>query len=324
MPALRTLVRYGYAPFMMLGLTAVAYWIVTDLVLARNNPWAYLWLAPLLALAYATAFAAEKTAPFFDEWNDHDRHGDTPANFLHILVYEMQSINGVLLIPLIVWLFPFQGFWPTEWPLWAQLLIAFVISDFTFMMMHYLSHKYAPLWRLHAVHHGVGRLYGMNGVLRHPLHQVIDMIVGSAPLVIMGMPIPVAVLLGFLISVTLIVQHSNVDARLGPLQKHLSIGRIHHLHHVNWGTEGDCNFGLFLTIWDRLLGTFQESPSRPITAADLGVDELPNFPKSYVEQFLLPLHYKPGQGEPERYRKPAAAAPETPAQEARRIVDAAE
>ena len=109
MPALRTLVRYGYAPFMMLGLTAVAYWIVTDLVVGRGNPWAYLWLAPLLALAYATAFAAEKTRPFFDEWNDHDAHGDTPSNFLHILVYEMQSINGVLLIPLIVLAVPLPG-----------------------------------------------------------------------------------------------------------------------------------------------------------------------------------------------------------------------
>jgi sterol desaturase/sphingolipid hydroxylase (fatty acid hydroxylase superfamily) len=326
MPALRAVVRYGYAPFMMLGLTGVAYWIVAELVIAQNNPWAYLWLAPLLAMAYATAFAAERTAPFFDEWNDHDAHADTPTNFLHILVYEMQSINGVLLIPLIVWLFPFDvGIWPTQWPLWLQLLMAFVISDFAFMMMHYLSHKYTPLWRLHAVHHGVGRLYGMNGVMRHPLHQVIDMIIGSAPLVIMGMPIPVAVLLGFLISVTLIVQHSNVDARLGPLQSHLSIGRIHHLHHVNWGTEGDCNFGLLLTCWDKMLGTFHEKPPREITANDLGVDEIPNFPKSYVEQFLLPLHYKPGAGEPERYRKPVAAAvSETPAQEARRIVDAAE
>ena len=101
-------------------------------------------------------------------------------------------------------------------------------------------------------------------------------------------------MLGFLISMTLIVQHSNVDARLGPLQGHLSIGRIHHLHHVNWGTEGDCNFGLLLTVWDKLLGTYQDKPSREITAADLGVDELPNFPKSYVEQFFLPIHYKPG------------------------------
>ena len=132
-------------------------------------------------------------------------------------------------------------------------------------------------------------------------------------------------MLGFIISVTLIVQHSNVDARLGPLQKHLSIGRIHHLHHVNWGTEGDCNFGLLLTVWDRLLGTFHEKPPREITAKDLGVDEEPNVPKGYFEQFLFPLFYKPGEGEPERYRK--AAPPEavpTPAQEARRIVDAAE
>ena len=323
MPALRAIVRYGYAPFMMLGLTAAAYWVVSELAVAGNNPWAYLWLAPLLVLAYATAFGAEKIAPFFDEWNDHHEHGDTPTTVLHILVYEYQSIVGVVFIPVICWLFPFQGLWPTQWPMWAQVLVAFVISDFMFMIMHYLSHRYAPLWRLHAVHHGVGRLYGMNGVMRHPLHQVIDMIIANAPLVIIGMPVPVAVMLGFIISITLIVQHSNVDARLGPLQKHLSIGRIHHLHHVNWGTEGDCNFGLLLTIWDRLLGTFHEKPPREITAKDLGVDEVPNFPKGYVEQFLFPLHYKPGQGEPERYRKPADPAP-TPAQEARRIVDAAE
>jgi sterol desaturase/sphingolipid hydroxylase (fatty acid hydroxylase superfamily) len=323
MPALRAIVRYGYAPFMMLGLTAAAYLVVSELAVAGDNPWAYLWLAPLLVLAYVTAFGAEKIAPFFDEWNDHHEHGDTPTTVLHILVYEYQSIVGVVLIPVICWLFPFQGLWPTQWPLWAQVIVAFVISDFMFMIMHYISHRYAPLWRLHAVHHGVGRLYGMNGVMRHPLHQVIDMIIANAPLVIIGMPVPVAVMLGFMISITLIVQHSNVDARLGPLQKHFSIGRIHHLHHVNWGTEGDCNFGLLLTIWDRLLGTFHEKPPREITAKDLGVDEVPNFPKGYVEQFLFPLHYKPGQGEPERYRKPAEPAP-TPAQEARRIVDAAE
>jgi sterol desaturase/sphingolipid hydroxylase (fatty acid hydroxylase superfamily) len=325
MPALRAIVRYGYAPFMMLGLTAAAYFVVSELAVAGDNPWAYLWLAPLLVLAYATAFGAEKVAPFFGEWNDHHEHGDAPTTVLHILVYEYQSIVGVVLIPVICWLFPFQGLWPTQWPLWAQVIVAFVISDFMFMIMHYISHRYAPLWRLHAVHHGVGRLYGMNGVMRHPLHQVIDMIIANAPLVIIGMPVPVAVMLGFLISITLIVQHSNVDARLGPLQKHLSIGRIHHLHHVNWGTEGDCNFGLLLTIWDRLLGTFHEKPPREITAKDLGVDEVPNFPKGYVEQFLFPLFYKPGQGEPERYRKAVApdAAP-TPAQEARRIVDAAE
>ena len=309
MQLLRPLVRYGYAPFMMLGLPAAAYWVVTS----AQSFYGYLWLAPLLALAYATAFAAERIAPFYAEWNDHSDHGDTKTNLLHILAYEWSTINGVLLIPLICWLFPFQGLWPNDWPKWGQVLLAFLAADFAFMMLHYLSHRLAPLWRLHAVHHGVGRLYGFNGVIRHPLHQTVDMVIGNAPLVIMGMPQDVALVLGFLISVTLIVQHSNVDARLGPLDGQLSIGRIHHLHHVNWGTEGDCNFGLLLTIWDKLLGTFAAQSSRPITAKDMGVDELPNFPKSFIEQMILPFVYKPGAGEPERYKVSA----KTPAQDAR-------
>jgi sterol desaturase/sphingolipid hydroxylase (fatty acid hydroxylase superfamily) len=316
MEVMRSIVRYAYAPFMMLALPTAAYWVV----ISAQTFWGYFWLAPLLALAYATAFAAEKVAPFFDEWNHHDDHGDTQTNLLHTIAYEWSSLNGVMLVPVICWLFPFQGAWPTQWPMWGQVLLAFFAADFAFMMLHYLSHKLAPLWRLHSVHHGVGRLYGFNGVIRHPLHQTVDMVIGNAPLVIMGMPQDVALVLGFLISVTLIVQHSNVDTRLGFLDGHLSIGRIHHLHHVNWGTEGDCNFGLLLTLWDKLLGTYNDHPSRPITAKDMGVDELPNFPKGFIEQMILPFVYKPGAGEPERYK-----AAKTPAQEARsQVVQAAE
>jgi sterol desaturase/sphingolipid hydroxylase (fatty acid hydroxylase superfamily) len=150
-------VRYGYAPFMMLGLTAAAYLVVSELVVARGNTWAYLLLIPLLAAAYLTAFGAERIAPFFEDWNDHHEHGDTKTTFFHIVVYEYQAIVGVALIPVICWLFPFQGLWPTHWPMWGQVIMAFIISDLGFMLMHYLSHRYAPLWRLHAVHHGACR-----------------------------------------------------------------------------------------------------------------------------------------------------------------------
>lgn len=62
------------------------------------------------------------------------------------------------------------------------------------------------------------------------------------PLALLGMPVEVAALLGFAISVKLILQHSNVAYALGPFEKHLSIGRLHHLHHlhhVNWSNQGD-------------------------------------------------------------------------------------
>ena len=205
------------------------------------------------------------------------------------------------------------------------MLIAVVVADFAFMIIHYLSHRYAPLWRLHAVHHGVARLYGFNGVMRHPLHQVLDMVIGTAPLVIIGMPMPVAVLLGFVVSVQLIVQHSNVDARLGPLRNHLSIGRIHHLHHVNWGTEGDCNFGLFLTIWDQAARHLPGGAAAPDHGARHGRRRAcRTSPRATWSSSCFRSRYKPGQGEPERYRKPTAAASRDAGAASRRIVDAAE
>lgn len=284
---MRTLVRYGYVPVMLIGLNAIAYWVVVSGA-------SYTWLALLLAAAFAIAFFAEWLIPFHEEWNHS--HGDVGPTSAHAFVYEMQSVNGVLFIPLIAWMTPWQGIWPHDWPLIAQLLIAIIFADFVFTLIHWISHRVPALWRLHAVHHGVSRLKGMNGMVRHPLHQALDMIFGTLPLVLLGMGVEVAVLLGFAISVQLIVQHSNVDCALGPLRNQLSIGRLHHLHHVNWGTEGDCNYGLFFTLWDRLLGTFHPEPPRRITARDMGIDEVPDFPQeSYLKQLIFPFLYTPGQ-----------------------------
>lgn len=285
----RDLIRYGYAPFMMLGINGAAF-----VAVMQGH---YLWLGALLLLAMAVATYAEGVAPWHDEWNhDHDDHA---ANVWHALVHETQNILGVLTIPLVTWAFDIKpgtliGLWPREWPIVAQLLLAIVLADLNLTLLHYLSHRYSFLWRLHAVHHGAGRLYGLNGLVRHPLHQITDMALGTAPLVLSGMPFQVAVLLAFAISVQLIVQHSNVAYALGPFRDHLSLGRIHHLHHTNWGKEGDVNFGLFLTVWDRLLGTFRAEPPRPITARDMGIDEVPQFPTSYVDQLAFPFTYTPG------------------------------
>ena len=105
MSRLRTIVRWAYAPFLMLGLTAVAYWIVVNAKATID----YFWLLPLIGVAYLTAFAAERIAPFYPEWNEHHDHGDTSANIWHTVVYEISAMNGVLMIPLIQWMFPYPG-----------------------------------------------------------------------------------------------------------------------------------------------------------------------------------------------------------------------
>jgi len=280
MQIIQTLTRYGYVPFMLLGLNALAIGLV-----AGGYP--YWTLAPVLATAIATAFLAERILPVHDDWNH--QHGDGKRDIVHAVVYEISNLNSILLLPIIALFIPWDGIWPTHWPLWTQVLIAVIVADFGFSMLHWLSHRVEFLWRLHSVHHSIERLYGFNGLIRHPLHQTIDLAIGTLPLVLAGLPVNVAVLLGFIISVQLFVQHSNVDVRLGVFQKFLSIGSLHRLHHVNWGKEGDVNFGLFFTVWDWMLGTLVLTPKRAIRSDDLGIDYEPNYPRGYIDQLIHPF-----------------------------------
>ncbi len=285
MEAVLTIIRFGYVPFMLVGLNVAGLLVVA-------NGWSYAWLLVVLGIAFAASHLAERLLPHFEEWNGF-KDDSVPA-VVHAIVYEQSSINGILLIPIVTLLFPSLGLWPTHWPLLAQLLLAIVATDFAFTLVHYYSHRWSILWRLHAVHHGSIRLNGLNGLMRHPLHQTLDMVVGTMPLVIAGMPVDVAIVLGLAISIQLMLQHSNVAFELGSFRNWLPLGELHRIHHVNWGKEGDCNFGLFMTLWDRMLGTFCPVPPRTIKVNDMGISDAPDFPRSsYLQQLLFPLRYPP-------------------------------
>ncbi|WP_158008061.1 sterol desaturase family protein [Methyloceanibacter superfactus] len=226
--------------------------------------------------------------PYEVTWND--AHGDTVKDLAHAAVYEIANLFALVVFIIIsASLLPEWSLWPSTLPIAVQFLLAIVIVDCTMTVVHYFSHRVDWLWRLHAVHHGVHRLYGFNGFIRHPLHQALDIVAGTLPLVLLGLPVDVAVLLGFTIAVQLIVQHSNVDYMLGPLQKILAIGPVHRLHHVNWAGEGDVNFGLFFTAWDRLLGTYQPPQARKPRTGDIGIQDCPHYPQVYAKQLVAPF-----------------------------------
>jgi fatty-acid desaturase/sterol desaturase/sphingolipid hydroxylase (fatty acid hydroxylase superfamily) len=277
---LRLLARYGYVPFMLIGINGCAIICVGHGL--------RLWpIAVLLVLAIGLARVAEHLLPYEAEWNRS--HADTRKDVTHSLVYELSGLAGLLWLQLIAWALPWQGIWPRQWPLGIQLLAAIIFTDLAVTLLHYASHRVSWLWKLHCVHHGVHRLYGFNGLVRHPLHQQLDLAVAVLPLVVLGMPFAVTVLLGLAMSVQLILQHSNVDYRLGPFRHVLAIGPSHRLHHVSWKGEGDVNFGLFFTAWDRLLGTFRASSQQPPAAGDIGLQDDPGYPQRYWAQLALPF-----------------------------------
>lgn len=283
MSLIRWLLRYGYAPLFLIGFVGAA-------VLLVGTGASKIWLSLLLIAAILTSFAAEQLLPYETEWNRDQR--DSWTNIAHAIVNEGSIAISVLSLPLIASHLPGLDVWPRDWPLWFQLALAILIADCGITLTHFASHRYGWMWRLHAVHHAAPRLYGFNGLMKHPLHQALELTAGTTPLVIMGFGTDIAWLLSFSVAIQLLLQHSNVDMKVGPLGYVWAVAPAHRHHHIATAREGDVNFGLFTSLWDHVLGTFVLAGRPSPRAGELGVEGEPDYPRSYGAHLLAPFSSK--------------------------------
>ncbi|HEY0586345.1 MAG TPA: sterol desaturase family protein [Pseudoduganella sp.] len=146
---------------------------------------------------------------------------------------------------------------PADWPFAVQVLVAAMVAEFTSYWSHRLHHRWPALWWLHALHHGSERMYWLNNFRIHPLNYAINYVLGFAPLLLIGTPTDV--ILGYLALTypVLMLQHANLPLRSGWLNYVFSTNEVHRGHHADNPTEGDCNFGRALVVWDWVFGTFR-------------------------------------------------------------------
>ena len=288
-----TLLRLGYAPLMLAGVNGAA------LILIDRGA-SHAWLAGLLAGAIALSFAVERMIPYRTEWNRDQ--GDATRDVLHAAVNELTGLVCLLLLPAVAGHLTLVDLWPRETPFLLQVTAAVLVFDAGVTLAHYASHHVGALWRLHAVHHSVKRFYGLNGLMKHPLHQLLELGAGALPLVLLGFTPEVATALAFLSAIQLLMQHSNADYRVGPLGRVLALNGGHRFHHLKWAGDPDAgargpaereeavvNYGLFTLLWDHLLGTHRYEPERPFTSDDLGIGSEPDYPSSYLAQLAAPF-----------------------------------
>lgn len=285
---MRFFVRLVYLPLFLIVGNGLALWLV-------QSGYPRVSLIGLVVVFIAIAFALERWVPYDAAFNES--RGDASRDFLHFLVNESLSIAGVLSVPILAHLNPIPPTWPSDLPLWLQLLLAVLIADVGITLAHFASHRFASLWRLHAVHHSVKRMYGFNGLMKHPVHQTIETFAGTTPLLLMGAPVDVLQLLVVAVALQLLLQHSNVAYFTGPLKFMLAINVVHRFHHIGNGEEGDVNFGLFTSLTDRLLGTAFFDEDRVIGTSDIGIEDDPDYPDGYLAQLVEPFRRRPqGQG----------------------------
>lgn len=184
--------------------------------------------------------------------------------------------------------------WPTRWPLLAQLPLALVLGELGVYWVHRIQHGGGLLWRLHAIHHSVPRMYWLNNGRNHPLDVLLSVTLLLLPLTLLGAGADVLALVSIFSTTHSFFQHSNIDLRLGPLNWILSAAEVHRFHHSRVLAESNANYGQNLLVWDLCFGTRRVPRDRP-PPEDVGLHGAAPFPTGILGQLAAPF-------EPELFR----------------------
>lgn len=265
----------------------------------------FAFLAPV---SIATVFVAvsERIFPYAAEWGRS--HGDVGVDLAHLVSV---SLTGALLQPLLIalaipgaaWIAAQMGhgLWPVQWPLVAQLILALIAAEFPKYWFHRWMHEHDVLWRLHATHHSAPRLYWLNAARFHPIDIAIDTTAGMLTLGLLACPADVVTLFAVVTTVHGYFQHANLETRIGPLNYFFSMAELHRWHHSRVLTEANTNYGNNVIVWDLVFGTyFLPRDRRP--DVDIGLSDLPSFPRDFWGQIASPFRWRRIRGAAERER----------------------
>jgi sterol desaturase/sphingolipid hydroxylase (fatty acid hydroxylase superfamily) len=286
----REAARWSIFPVILLGSLAFA--------LAAMPAWgAYRGVFAAQIAAILAIVAAERLLPYRPAWNRS--HGDFATDAIHALVSgigttqiarPLVQLGGAALAAALSERLG-SSLWPAGWPALVQLALALVVAELPQYWLHRWQHEHDALWRFHAVHHSAPRLYWLNAARFHPLDLGLLYVVGYVPLVVLGCPAEIVLLFGLFDAVFGMLQHSNVDVRLGRLNRIFSMAEPHRWHHSRSLSEANTNYGSNLIIWDLVFGTFYLPRDREPPVA-IGIADLPDFPTRYLAQIVAPFRWR--------------------------------
>jgi sterol desaturase/sphingolipid hydroxylase (fatty acid hydroxylase superfamily) len=267
---------------------------------------------PILG-SFLFVVAFERIFPYHESWNRNRGDMSVDAGFA-VTDFLVERTIQLALAPVVaaggVWLSVRIGIplWPSGWPLLTQLVLALVFAEFFKYWGHRWMHEWDWLWRLHAVHHSVPRLYWLNASRFHPVDIGIDTGLGVLSLVLVGCGKEVLALFILVTAVHGVFQHCNLRLRLGPLNWFFSMAELHRWHHSRTVEEANNNYGNNVIVWDIVFGT-RYLPVDREPPEDTGLHMLASFPTTFLGQMAVPVRWRQIKAESaQRARAIGAAA----------------
>ena len=215
-------------------------------------------------LAFLTLAVLERVLPMFSERR--------PARH-DIRNLLLGGINNALLI------FAFSGLWVMTMDLSAarnlgllqlmrvpepwQTVTAILLFDCWQYWWHRLNHRIPLLWRFHAVHHADNLMDASSAVRFHTGEIALSALARLAVLPLIGMQPGQLLLYESMLLPVILFHHSNLrfSNKADRLLRWLiPTPWMHWVHHSRIKQETDSNYSSFLSVWDRIFGTFRLNP----------------------------------------------------------------
>lgn len=158
------------------------------------------------------------------------------------------------------------------WPL--RFIIAFLAFDAWMYAWHRLNHRVPLFWRFHRVHHSDPTMDVTTATRFHFGEIILSSVLRLPVILLLGLQMHEIAVYEVLMFAVVQFHHANI-ALPEKLDRFLRVFIVtpfmHKVHHSRWQPETDSNYASFLSVWDRLFGSFRLNPNP--ASLRFGLDE---------------------------------------------------
>lgn len=182
-----------------------------------------------------------------------------------------------------------------------NIIIFVVVMDFIIYLQHVMVHAIPLLWRFHRAHHADLDYDTTTGARIHTIEILLSLWVKFTAIILLGPSVVAVIIFEVLLNAMAMFSHGNVGLpkSLDTLLRYVIVTPdMHRIHHSVIRNELNSNFGVNLSIWDKIFGTYKKEPKNGQDGLVIGIEDIRDKKKT---NFILGMLSIPFMKKNEKY-----------------------
>jgi sterol desaturase/sphingolipid hydroxylase (fatty acid hydroxylase superfamily) len=218
----------------------------------------------LLVSGMLLLWIIEGAIPFIALQYKKNKWRHASVNFTFTVIHLIIHTGFGILIVLLADACKSANFGLVNWlsaSVFSTIVVSFLVLDFFGgWLVHMVEHKTKFLWRFHIIHHSDNNVDVTTGLRHHPIESVLRGIFFLMGVIVSGSPVYAVMIYQTFLVLSTQFTHANINLPKWldvPLSYLFVSPNMHKVHHHWQQPYTDSNYGAVLSIWDRLLGTYE-------------------------------------------------------------------